>query len=944
MLPSPRPTLRFRPLALVLAAAALSPLAPGQELFADGDLDQVGAWSVFPADANAEHTTDLGASKDGCLYLSNDESGSDKLKMWMHAIHFDAGTYKRLRLRCKVRTKGLEAGTQVQLMSQVITGGDSGGMIAFPRTAFFTEDCDWTATETVFDVAPEAVRLRLLFFVSGPGEAWLDDVSVTETDDPVTAPGPSPVRGQRPQAGRFETLARGAAGEIPWLFDGAAAKAAALEASRPMLVYVRCTDAKGGVESMSNSLEAPEIRLQEDGMLKDVVFRAGPLSTPRISEYVKEHFVPVCLSYGLAQNNSSPGAAAAAGWGTPPSGEGVATRFDPDEGATGPGSLRIERTSGDGLLTWFQSFDWSGESAELELSAAMSVSDLQSRKEANVMVQCWKADKAIAFGRLKPMTENASWTHRTATFKVPEGTDRINLIAYLNGTGVAHFDDLSVRQDEGSPNLLQNGSLSGGATTGLGGLPIQAALVTTPALVVVGANGEEVATLDRIGSLSDEFIADWLQEALQLARGEGRVPKVARPHAKVRGALKLATEGKWTKALEASDRAIRTAGEEAQFLKGLCHQRLGQHAEANEVWSALASESPWGRKAAACLLPNGPRLHEALTLRLLPSAETIASSTENLGVSFSPARSLSLLIELQRADGSFGSHVGALGKGWNDVAITALAVDAMREWESHMPRAIRKRIAPTVERSVTFLQEYARTSSRASTRSAAFVNPYVLRTLLRMEETGSAQQIVEHIQTSQDEDGNWSVYGSHRPASFNTAQNVIALLEARQAGLEVSDETVASGVTALEAMLSADSLFPYSTADGHEWMTTTHGSIGRDPLCEHALLLAGGGSKARLNDALERYMRSGEELRVPTKRLYDYFNSRGHGGYFFFFAHHRALEVSDAFGTAATQKRVAAFVRQEVLGAQEGDGAFIDHYNIGRAYGTAQALILLARD
>ena len=39
---------------------------------------------------------------------------------------------------------------------------------------------------------------------------------------------------------------------------------------------------------------------------------------------------------------------------------------------------------------------------------------------------------------------------------------------------------------------------------------------------------------------------------------------------------------------------------------------------------------------------------------------------------------------------------------------------------------------------------------------------------------------------------------------------------------------------------------------------------------------------------------------------------------------------------------MAAFVRDQVLHAQEGDGAFIDHYNMGRAYGTAQALILLA--
>ena len=41
-------------------------------------------------------------------------------------------------------------------------------------------------------------------------------------------------------------------------------------------------------------------------------------------------------------------------------------------------------------------------------------------------------------------------------------------------------------------------------------------------------------------------------------------------------------------------------------------------------------------------------------------------------------------------------------------------------------------------------------------------------------------------------------------------------------------------------------------------------------------------------------------------------------------------------------KRVHAFVREQVLAAREGDGSFMDHAMNGRAYGMAQALILLA--
>ncbi|MEM7365717.1 MAG: hypothetical protein AAF525_16990, partial [Pseudomonadota bacterium] len=60
----------------------------------------------------------------------------------------------------------------------------------------------------------------------------------------------------------------------------------------------------------------------DDGLQKDIVFRAGALSTPRISAYITEHFVPVCLAYKLATNNSTSNTAATAGWGTRRSLEG----------------------------------------------------------------------------------------------------------------------------------------------------------------------------------------------------------------------------------------------------------------------------------------------------------------------------------------------------------------------------------------------------------------------------------------------------------------------------------------------------------------------------------------------------------------------------------------------------------------------------------------------
>ena len=153
---------------------------------------------------------------------------------------------------------------------------------------------------------------------------------------------------------------------------------------------------------------------------------------------------------------------------------------------------------------------------------------------------------------------------------------------------------------------------------------------------------------------------------------------------------------------------------------------------------------------------------------------------------------------------------------------------------------------------------------------------------------------------------------------------------------------VTRGVDALAAMRQAGDLFPYSTGPGHDWMTTDHGSIARDPLCEWVLLELGQGSVDTLVPALARYREHAHELRVPTKRLYDYFNRRGHGGYFFFFAHYNAVHAA-TWADRKSQRLTLDVARDAVLSAREADGTFVDKFLLGRAYGTAMALLILDR-
>ena len=125
-------------------------------------------------------------------------------------------------------------------------------------------------------------------------------------------------------------------------------------------------------------------------------------------------------------------------------------------------------------------------------------------------------------------------------------------------------------------------------------------------------------------------------------------------------------------------------------------------------------------------------------------------------------------------------------------------------------------------------------------------------------------------------------------------------------------------------------------------MTTAHGSIARDPLCERALLEGGRGSVDALESALARYWRHAHKLREPTKRHDGLHDANEYGGYFFFFAHRNAVDAARVLAGEEVAARTLLLAREQVLAAQEGDGTFLDAYLLGRAYGTAQALLVFA--
>ncbi|MHC4818259.1 MAG: hypothetical protein ACYTF8_09415, partial [Planctomycetota bacterium] len=658
-------------------------------------------------------------------------------------------------------------------------------------------------------------------------------------------------------------------------------------------------------------------------------------------------------------------------------------------GGKEPGALWIQKTDAKDKSpdNWFQSVEFpAGKYKRLKLKAATRTQHFVKGSESCVMLQCSDKDgKALSYARLPEIRKNTNWKKQAVNFAVPAACTRITLRAYLVGQGSVWFDDLALVPPKSKENLLKNGDIDpreGGDP--LAEFGFKSTEAVTPALVVTDPHGKPVRKLHRIGSLSADFIDHWLRTAMKeagasfrargadelfalgeldrvLAVTEGKVPpedRKLRARAQIRlgdldGALEtikglrdaeaqcvvgyvFLRRGAWKEARAAFSKGGKTPA--ATFWQGWCLQRLGQQAEAMRIWKELAGPTRFGRKAAACLSTHGPRLWLSETTRLWPRPRTLPEATEGFS-GFDAAQSVRLLIGLQNADGSFGSHHGAPGQGFWDGAITALAAEALERWRKHLPKDVAPLAGQARDQALRYLAAWAK---RPGARNDAFNNPYTLMCLVRGRRRGPARDVVQRIAESQEADGNWTVYQAERPASFNTALAVMALAKAKQAGIKVPAKVLQKGTRALAAMRQKGDLFPYSTAPNHGWMTTAHGAIARDALCEHALLMAGEGSTiAQLEKALARFEKFAHELRAPTKHYYDYFNTRGHGGYYFFFGHRNAFEAAALAGDE-TRARVRAFVRRTVLAVREGDGAFLDHYMNGRAYATAQALAILA--
>ena len=787
---------------LALAGALASPQGGGAtgNLLVDGDGSRAAGWShTGVPTASFRVDREVGASAAGSLRIDG-EADDGVAHNWFQRVELPPELVPgRLELSASVRHTGAAV---AGVMAQVCPA--QGGPIAYGQAGSVSGDCEWRTLRAVFDVPAGASYVRVLAYQKGIGVAWFDDLRLSPTDAPPT----EPPRAGRAADPRVEALARACASELPWVFDGALALERARAENLPILAYVRCTDHDAGLESARTSLEAAQIPLLEDGYAKDLLFRAGPLSDRDVGDLIAQSFVPVCLTYVLKQ--APQGTSSPPGWGT--TGGAVSYRVDPASGDAAPGSLVIEGTDDSDRAphNWTQAFEVDFETpCQLVLSASVRAEGFGKESEACVMVQCWRDGEALGYGRLNEIRKDCDWKRSERRFEVPAGTREVRVRAYLVGAGTVWFDDLSIRTLERrgeALELLENGAIDRTAGDGLGGFDIAPAEITTPALVALAPDGRVLRRLERQGVLSPDLVLRWLRAALaDLGRDLPQAAEPPRPLGAARAALAASRFDEAASGFaKAADALEGELAEEARYLEAWSLAQEGRHAEARARWEALLGDTRYGRKAAACLLPGGPRPLHAVSYAAWPDRHGVPETTEvGLDERLALAPSVDRLLRMQRVDGSFGQQIGMDGAGWVDPAITAIVVDALDRWSSSgegispANAALAPRAREAAARARAFLVSW---SGAPTPGSDAFNNAYTLRTLVRLGELEAAARIVARIEQSQLPDGNWTVYHAARPASFNTALCVRALLAAREAELAVPKEVLRRGLDALEGM------------------------------------------------------------------------------------------------------------------------------------------------
>jgi len=364
-------------------------------------------------------------------------------------------------------------------------------------------------------------------------------------------------------------------------------------------------------------------------------------------------------------------------------------------------------------------------------------------------------------------------------------------------------------------------------------------------------------------------------------------------------------------------------------------------------------------------VPGGAQEALNLAREMPPAGKVSVAEAVRGGVDY--------LIQTQNRDGSFGRST--VGRTWEIMAsvpgshhafraaTTALCWMGLRDvdYQTEESRA-------AARRALAWMVEHVRVKRATPVEMYnIWALGYGLRALAQAIRTGAegaseadlraeARQLVRALQIYQVPDGGFGYYDfeahtfhpSGTGMSFTTATVLVALHEARAAGIEVPDRLIERAVKSVRACRKKDGSYIYGGYLRYRprmGVNQPKGSSLRTQACNVALRLFDGGvTEQDLRDGLHefeachRFAVAGVRRPIPHESWYQV------SGYFYLYGHMYAAMVLERLGPADRERFWPVVVRG-LLKCREPDGSFWDYpiYGYGKAYGTGYALMTLGR-
>jgi hypothetical protein len=242
---------------------------------------------------------------------------------------------------------------------------------------------------------------------------------------------------------------------------------------------------------------------------------------------------------------------------------------------------------------------------------------------------------------------------------------------------------------------------------------------------------------------------------------------------------------------------------------------------------------------------------------------------------------------------------------------------------------------------------------------------YALGFLLRLREVG---RVPKADQSKLDESVRWLVAALEKteigkrggwnyargqdqddaePSSFMTAPTLQFLFETARQGEKVDRAVVGRALDALDALEKgrlSTGAFQYGIDPEHptgKGFEAVEGAIGRSPICETTLFLAGRGSVERIRGALDAFFAHWGELEKRRKQKGTHAPPFMIAPYYFFYAHRYAAQAIELLPETERAKRREDLYRL-LWKVREEDGGWNDRvFARSECFGTAMSMLAL---